>query len=285
MRLSFLEHNTVRPATAERNAAEVDEFERWADIKMARLVRSGDLDVKVAQYLEVLYFKGCDNYRGLAALKYGHGELTAVALPMSYRSQKGFRRLAPDVSRAPLPHEAVMAIIGAASFKYDREFAIMILVRGTWAQPAVERTRPAGSASPLWMGSGWRGVCRHGLVASPFRSRLRRREQRPSREERRCRGSHARDWLRRDVKRYVSLPGACHASLRARGAQGGDDVKAVAVTAPSAACASAGWRARDPRVRHGPAAVLSQDSQKIIGRIVIRDVARNLLTRILAWAV
>lgn len=80
----------------------------------------------MVQSFEVLYLAGFGSYRGQMLLADQHEELAPALLPKAYRSQRGFRRLAPDMSRAPVPHEA---LLGTALYHLDREFALMLLVQ------------------------------------------------------------------------------------------------------------------------------------------------------------
>lgn len=95
----------------------------------------------------------------------------------------------------------------------------------------------------------------------------------------------AQEWQRRDVAKFAGQPGVCYAWLRTQNAHGADDVKVVAVNAPADSSASAmQWQQR-AEAQHGPCAMLSRGSQRILANILIRDIERRLLTRVFAWAV
>ena len=124
-----------------------------------------DLAATVAEYFEHLYFQGFGAGTAatvLAALEHRHPTMKAKSIhdPVAARTAlRGFRRLSPEHSRAPLPLVALHAMMGAAMFANDRIFAIMLLVaycgylrpaellglRGNQMIPPVK-----GSMSPSW---------------------------------------------------------------------------------------------------------------------------------------
>ena len=107
--VSFLEANTVRPPTADQYRRMVEDFEKYLGCRADRVV---NLDGKLVKYLEATYFEGAGADEGgglLAALEYEYPESTK-RLPRARRALKGFRRLAPPQSRAPLVRDRFGAI-------------------------------------------------------------------------------------------------------------------------------------------------------------------------------
>ena len=114
--LSFLETNTVRPGTYKQYSRVRALFQRWARRNKVSL---GNTDAALVQFLEYLYFDGAISSEGsavLAAREYF--DLSLVdCLPKARRALKGFARLSPGASRAPLPLIGLFCLVGAALSK------------------------------------------------------------------------------------------------------------------------------------------------------------------------
>jgi len=133
--LSFLEVNSVRSGTAGAYDKSVKDFVDWMTAAGICAVSAADLDAAGCEYLEHLYFEGYNHDAGdrlLASLRYCSlllATLGKAALPRMQRSLRGFRRLAPGASRAPLPFVAVVAMIAAAFHLGELLFGVALLVQ------------------------------------------------------------------------------------------------------------------------------------------------------------
>ena len=127
---SFLVVNSVQPRTLADYRKRLAVFEAWmAPIRMTDLMGK-DLWRMLVEYWEELFMSGA---------KAGEAEklLAAVELlaPPARRGQereptnarlalRGFRRLSPTATRAPLPCVALCAMVGAALFAGEVDFAV-----------------------------------------------------------------------------------------------------------------------------------------------------------------
>ena len=133
--LSFLEWNTVRAPTASGYEEKVNKFNKWLRDNSIEVTNEFSLDLALTEYLEDLYFRGYNHSEGdalMASLKYfSHALATARPdpLPRASRSLRGFRRLAPGCSRAPLPWVAVCAMAGAAVADGSYLFAVALILQ------------------------------------------------------------------------------------------------------------------------------------------------------------
>ena len=128
-KLTFLERNTVRPGTEVRYRAEAQEYETWVGGAAWKQEPLDALDAKMLEYLEALYFGGHAANKGdfvMAALRYFRSE---ISLPRCARAMKGYHRLAPGSSRAPLPWVAACAMLGSALSRGEVEFATMLVTQ------------------------------------------------------------------------------------------------------------------------------------------------------------
>lgn len=119
---TFLELNAVRPATSRDYFERIENFMQWADLKTFELVSVKELDGLVCEFLEAQYFDGHNHDCGdklIAAIgKFAWPRISLknpCELPRTMNAAKGFKRLAPGHSRAPLPWVALVAMAAAAS--------------------------------------------------------------------------------------------------------------------------------------------------------------------------
>ncbi|CAK0883302.1 unnamed protein product [Prorocentrum cordatum] len=129
----FLEVSTVRGATADLYDTYLATFESWAGVGVREMM-DGELDTSLLDYWEHLYFEG-ENHptasKLLAALEYRYPQLRkgCPAAPTRARhALRGFRRLAPGRSRAPLPFVALMAMIGAALSQGLKDLGLALFI-------------------------------------------------------------------------------------------------------------------------------------------------------------
>ena len=133
--LGFLEWNTIRPGTAEGYGKKLVKFRRWACSMNLEIEGEVELDSALCLYAEILYFDGWNHDEAdqlLAALLYATPGLSRNkinCLPRFRRALKAYRRLAPGLSRAPLPWLGLAALVGAAWSQGDEEFGIALVVQ------------------------------------------------------------------------------------------------------------------------------------------------------------
>ena len=129
--ITFLAANTVRPGTYEQYARAEATFQKWLGSRRSvRRLPQANLDRLVEEYMEHLYFEGATSGEGsttLAALEYFDPSLSD-ALPLTRRALRGFRRLAPGGSRAPLPFVGLMILVGCAMTRGAPLMAIAYLL-------------------------------------------------------------------------------------------------------------------------------------------------------------
>ena len=129
----FLEISTVRGATADLYDTYLANFERWAGVSVRELGPK-ELDTYLLDYWEHLYFEGENHAEAsklLAALEYRYPQLkkgSAAAPTRARQALRGFRRLAPGRSRAPLPYVGLMAMVGTALRRDLKEVALALLI-------------------------------------------------------------------------------------------------------------------------------------------------------------
>jgi len=134
---TFLELNKIAPASSDSYRAAVEWFESWALDNRIPWSVAAELDLALVEFFEEIYFAGHEGGAAsalLAALEHFHPTLAglrASQLPRARSALKGFKRLAPGYSRAPLPWLAVLAMIGAASFLRIPMFPLQLAL-GFW---------------------------------------------------------------------------------------------------------------------------------------------------------
>ena len=116
---------------------EVDKFRAWARDHCMPAHPPCSVGGALYEHLEDLHFQasmGCNRDRGELVAARGdllpptrkHGSWHPAR---ALQALKGFRRLAPGLSRAPLPHNGLMCIIGVAVWKKeDLEFGLAVLI-------------------------------------------------------------------------------------------------------------------------------------------------------------
>jgi len=132
---SLLEVNAVRPSTAERYAETFAVFKEWVTLNKLALHTAAEVDEALCEYLEHLYFEGhaVSQARNLiAAVKYFKTQLKILEpleLPRTKSAVRGFQRLSPGLSRAPLPWVAVCALVGASLFLGEMDYAMLLVIQ------------------------------------------------------------------------------------------------------------------------------------------------------------
>lgn len=112
-RLTLLEVSTVRRPTAQLYAQLRAKFDEWLAPAARDRLTLPDLDLRLTLFLGEAFFEGRNHYFGdslVAALIFWDDRLAAAgksALPWTTRALRGFKKLAPGLSRAPLPWVAV----------------------------------------------------------------------------------------------------------------------------------------------------------------------------------
>ena len=137
----FLEVNKVTRPAALMYDRYFRNFQAWASSNSLPLNTSDDISLAVLEYLEDLYFQGHNHDSGekvIAALEYSvPGIRSAKVLDRAKTALKGFRRLAPGLSRAPLPWIGLCALVGAALHINELEFAqCLIFLFRTYLRPS-----------------------------------------------------------------------------------------------------------------------------------------------------
>ena len=119
---TFLELNAVRPATSRDYFERIENFMQGADLKTFEHVGVEELDGLVCEFLEARCFDGHNRDCGdklIAAIgKFAWPRISLKGpceLPRTMNAAKGFKRLAPGHSCAPLPWVALVAMAAAAS--------------------------------------------------------------------------------------------------------------------------------------------------------------------------
>ena len=120
---TFLEANTVRTGTAASYDQHSKSFWEWLQTSGPdQELDRDELDSRLMEYFEHLYFEGHTHSAGqkvLAALEYEDRRIKKGNIMDPVRARdalRGFRRLAPGLSRAPLPYVALCALIGAVIY-------------------------------------------------------------------------------------------------------------------------------------------------------------------------
>ena len=101
---SFLEQNRVTAATVQRYMATLNEFLAFAKMSLDELKLLAKLDEMVVEMLEHMYFQGYGHGAGdylMAAIKFVGWIQNFSDLPRAVRALKGYRLLAPGMSRGP----------------------------------------------------------------------------------------------------------------------------------------------------------------------------------------
>ncbi|CAK0874830.1 unnamed protein product, partial [Prorocentrum cordatum] len=137
----FLEVNKVTRPSAMMYDRYFQEFKDWANTNGMTLSTSSDISRAMLEYLEELYFAGHNHDSGekvIAALEYRvPGMRSSKTLERAKHSLRGFRRLAPGLSRAPLPWIGLCALVGAALHINELEFAqCLIFLFRTYLRPS-----------------------------------------------------------------------------------------------------------------------------------------------------
>ncbi|CAK0823299.1 unnamed protein product, partial [Prorocentrum cordatum] len=113
-------------------------FLEWARRRGSATRTTSELDIALAQYLDMLYFGGFSQSRGqktVAALRYYRPECELNgprSLVRARAALSGFRRRAPGGARRPLPRPAYLAILGAALHLRLEEFALALVIAWGW---------------------------------------------------------------------------------------------------------------------------------------------------------
>lgn len=134
--LSFLELNAVRPGTAKNYFDKIDELNRWCG-QQAQDMDPPQLDGLLCEYFEDQYFAGYNADTAdkmLAALQFANMRVTLrspCTLPRAVIAARGFKRLAPGLSRAPFPYLGLVAMIAAAASQGQWIFAVALAVHFT----------------------------------------------------------------------------------------------------------------------------------------------------------
>ena len=90
------------------------------------------LDEMVVEMLELMYFQGYGHDAGdylMAAIKFVGWIQKFSDLPSAARALKGYRWLAPGMSRGFLAWVAAAAMMGVAMAAKDEEFAVMLVIQ------------------------------------------------------------------------------------------------------------------------------------------------------------
>ena len=137
----FLEVNRVTRPSALMYDRYFRDFQTWASNNGLPLDSGEDISLAVMEYLEDLYFQGHNHDSGeklIAALEYRiPGLRSGKVLERAKGALKGFRRLAPGLSRAPLPWIGLCALVGAALHVNELEFAqCLIFLFRTYLRPS-----------------------------------------------------------------------------------------------------------------------------------------------------
>ncbi|CAK0883484.1 unnamed protein product [Prorocentrum cordatum] len=137
----FLEVNKVTRPSAMMYDRYFQDFQTWASSNGLPLNASEDISFAMLEYLEDLYFQGHNHDSGekvIAALEYrAPGIRSAKVLERAKNALKGFRRLAPGLSRAPLPWIGLCALVGAALHINELEFAqCLVFLFRTYLRPS-----------------------------------------------------------------------------------------------------------------------------------------------------
>ena len=102
---------------------------------MPQMLSDDLLDTMMLEYLETLYFEGHNHASGdrlMAALEYRDTQIKKGRRTVPKRARdalREFRRLAPGLSRAPLPWVALTALVGAALHINEELFALALVVQ------------------------------------------------------------------------------------------------------------------------------------------------------------
>lgn len=132
--LSFLEINSVRAGTSGLYGKVLRDFYDWLKDEDAQVMSVAELDGLLVEYLEHLYFTGRNvdaGEKAVAALRCASPALVAAgpgALARAGRYLRGFRRLAPGASRAPIPLVGRAAMVGASFFTNEAKFGTALMV-------------------------------------------------------------------------------------------------------------------------------------------------------------
>lgn len=132
--MTILEVSTVKPPTARKYQEALGKFTTWARGIRQRCSSGEEVDRLLPEYLETLYFQGEQNSAGdalLAAIKYLRPQWCDGPndLPRGRRAMRGFRRLTPGQSRAPMPWAALLAVLGSALWNGDDAFALAVFLQ------------------------------------------------------------------------------------------------------------------------------------------------------------
>ena len=132
---SLLEVSTVKPETAMTYDDQIKRFVNWVGKPVQEMIGKSILDVSMVEFFEAMYFEGHNHHIGdslLSALEYRDRRIKkgGKLCPLRAREAlRGFRRLAPGLSRAPLPEIALHALVGAAISLGQLDFGLALLVQ------------------------------------------------------------------------------------------------------------------------------------------------------------
>ncbi|CAK0825147.1 unnamed protein product, partial [Prorocentrum cordatum] len=142
----FLEVNKVTRPSALMYDRYFRDFQTWASNNGLPLNASEDISFAMLEYLEDLYFQGHSR---------DSGEKVIAVLGRAKIALKGFRRLAPGLSRAPLPWIGLCALVGAALRINELEFAQCLVFQfRTYLRPIECRGLRVAQLVPPLPGSG-----------------------------------------------------------------------------------------------------------------------------------
>ena len=132
---SFLVVNTVNLGTAVGYDEHIRKFVEWAHLDAIESLSASLLEPLIIEYFESLYFEGANHDAGdrlMAALEYRDRRLRKGGecdMRKAREALRGFKRLAPGLSRAPLPYVALCGLIGAAASINRRDFGLALLIQ------------------------------------------------------------------------------------------------------------------------------------------------------------
>ena len=129
----MLEDQPIKPSTLLDYRRRLDKLNSWAGRQVERC-RSPDLDCYLIDFFDHRFMEGAGLDEGqklLAAVCHFQPRFSRFGgsfLPRAHRALKGWRRLAPQHARTPLPWIALMAMIGWAVHLNRRALASCMLL-------------------------------------------------------------------------------------------------------------------------------------------------------------
>ena len=132
--LSLLQFARAGVRTQAYLEKELLSFEQWAVSRKIPMRDFDEVDRAVVEYLDHLFLQGAAADHGdklLLALSHRHPEMSKGCPANPFRARaamRGFRKLAHGLSRAPLPRQGLLAMVGAALHLKWHEFALALLL-------------------------------------------------------------------------------------------------------------------------------------------------------------